>query len=181
MSTWLPFDLEESVWGTGHLFFFPSASQHNEIFHMGTQTVSKRAICASERNKYWRKQVKSLGTSGSVRPQDVRSCLQNAGQCWDSKRVLQTISIVTSLFGSGLQDTCFMLMPTPWIHCKWWHSGRANQLSIQCSVCISYLQYHVCSTPVNIWSKSCRSSTNTGRFQFHIKVTLTVVLLYRAS
>lgn len=54
-------------------FFFPSASQHNEIFHMGTQTVSKRAICASERNKYCRKQVKSVGTPGSVRPWDVVS------------------------------------------------------------------------------------------------------------
>lgn len=97
------------------------------------------------------------------------------------RRVLQTISIATSLFGSGLQDTCSMLKPTPGIHGKRWHSGWANQLSTQCSVCISYLQYQVCSTPVNIWSKSCRSPTNTGRFQFHIKVTLTVVRLYRAS
>lgn len=95
--------------------------------------------------------------------------------------VLQTIRTVTSLFGSELQDTCFMLMPTPWIHCKRWHSGWADQLSIQFSVCISYLQYHVWTTPVNIWSKSCINPTNTRRFQFHIKVMLKVVLLYRVK
>lgn len=61
------------------------------------------------------------------------------------KTVLQTSRIVTSLFGSELQDACFMLTPTPRIHCKRWHSGWANQLSIQPSVCIRYLQYHVCS------------------------------------
>lgn len=26
---------------------------------------------------------------------------------------------VISLFGSELQDACFMLTPTPRIHCKW--------------------------------------------------------------
>lgn len=76
-------------------------------------------------------------------------CWIMALKCWTvlglHNTALQAMTIITSLLGSELQDTCFVLMSTR-IRRKRWHSGWANQLSIQISVCSSYLQYHICST-----------------------------------